>query len=212
MSVDRNKLKLTAMLLLIAVPLTLATVAFYRNVDTGNYKSNSKGTLVVPVVDITELQLKDAEGNKAYLGFEELTANVTPKDYKPRPWQLLYFGSDSCDNACQERLHFLRQLHQRLAAESSRVERAYVLTGAATVSEETKAFMSQQVPDMRVIYGQTEVLQSVLMRTSSQDPLGNHYIYVMDPVGNVMMFFTPENGPDDILADLKKLLKSSSLG
>jgi hypothetical protein len=34
----------------------------------------------------------------------------------------------------------------------------------------------------------------------------------VDPLGNVMLYFTPGNTPEEILSDLDTLLDSSSLG
>ena len=38
------------------------------------------------------------------------------------------------------------------------------------------------------------------------------YILLVDPVGNVMMYYTDENTAKDIITDLETLLKYSSLG
>ena len=209
---DRNKLKLSLILLMITLPLGLATLVFHYSDSFGSFGSTSAGALVNPVVDITELKLLDADGKPAYLGFDELTANVAPKDYKPRPWQLLYFGGATCDEACQQRLYFLRQLHARLAADTDRVQRAYVLTGADAVDAATAAWLQEQQPDLRVIHGDTATVSAALKRTATADPLAAHYIYVMDPVGNIMLYFTPDHDAAAILKDLKKLLASSGLG
>jgi hypothetical protein len=39
-----------------------------------------------------------------------------------------------------------------------------------------------------------------------------HNIYVMDPIGNIMMQFSPDLSPKLILKDLNKLLKVSQIG
>jgi cytochrome oxidase Cu insertion factor (SCO1/SenC/PrrC family) len=211
---DRSKLKLSLILLMVTVPISLATLVYHFSFNTGSLGTTSRGTLVVPVIDITELQLQDADDQPAYLGFEELTAGVTPKQYKPRPWQLLYFGGENCDASCQQRLYFLRQLHVRLGGDSSRVKRAYVLTGsgAAQVDAATMTYLQDQQADMRILHGNLATMANVLHRSSTSDPISGHYIYLMDPVGNLMLYFTPDEDAEDILKDLKKLLDASSLG
>ena len=42
--------------------------------------------------------------------------------------------------------------------------------------------------------------------------LENNVIYIMDPIGNVMMRFTQDQPKKDILKDLRKLLKVSQIG
>ena len=38
------------------------------------------------------------------------------------------------------------------------------------------------------------------------------YIYLIDPNGNWLMYYTPEDEPGGMLKDLKKLLKLSGIG
>lgn len=210
---DRSKLKLTLILLMITVPIGLSTLVYYFRPDA-DYGSTSEGKLLIPVIDITALKLVDADGKPAYQGFDEITATVSPDKYKARPWQLLYFGSSNCDAVCQQRLYFLRQLHVLLSGDAKRVQRVYVLTGTGEeqVDAATSSYLKEQQADMRILHGSADILGKVLPRTSNRDPLAAHYIYVMDPVGNIMLYFTPENDADAILKDLKKLLGSSSIG
>lgn len=211
---DRNKLKLLIILLAITVPITLATLLFQLSVNKRNFGTTSNGTLIIPVLDVSELQLKDADGNNAYQTFEEMTANVSPEDYEPRPWQLLYLGSADCDAACQERLYFLRQMHIRLGAESGRVQRVYVQTETAPLTPATTTYIQQEQADMRILRADDATLRAALQRTlpPGDDALAGHYIYVMDPVGNIMLYFTPANDAEQMLDDIDQLLDHSSLG
>ena len=214
MTMDRNKLKLTLILLLVTVPISLATWVYYANFNSNAFGTTSKGTLVLPVIDISELQLKDVDDKPAYLSFEEMTATVTPKQYKPRPWQLLYIGSENCDATCRQRLYFLRQLHVRLGGEAGRVQRVYVLTGDGDeqVDAATRDYLQDQQADMRILRGKLEKVANALRRSPETDPIDGHYIYLMDPVGNIMLYFTPALDAEAILKDLKKLLDASSIG
>jgi cytochrome oxidase Cu insertion factor (SCO1/SenC/PrrC family) len=213
---NRNKLKLTIILLAITVPISLATLLFQLSEGQHNLGTSSNGTLITPVLDVSELHLTDATGNPAFKTFEELTANVSPQDYDPRPWQLLYLGSANCDATCQERLYFIRQLHIRLAGEAKRVQRVYVLSAPAPaqVDADTMAYLLKEQEDMQVVNVDPVHLAAVLKRTiqNEQDPQAEHYLYVMDPVGNIMLYFTPENDAEQILKDIDKLLDHSSLG
>lgn len=211
-----NKLKLGVILVTIPFVITLSVFAFQFYSSSRGLGTTSKGQLIIPVLDVSELQLKDDQGQPAYKTYEELTANVDPDDYEPRPWQLLYLGGASCDAGCQERLYFLRQLHIRLGSESARVQRAYVLVGpqTATVDGASQEYLAREQQDMRVIHADPAVLQQVLGSKAQpgQDPINEHYIYVMDPLGNIMLYFTPENDAEQILDDLDQLLDHSSLG
>jgi hypothetical protein len=213
--VDRNKLKLLLLLSGFLVPIVSASW-YFRSIQDGSMLSTSnRGTLIRPMLDLPELQLRDDNGDAAYLSFEEMTEGVAPADYKPRPWQLLFLSSADCDADCAERLYFLRQMHIRLGTESERVQRVFVLVDDATAQlsgELLETFATQQ-PDLRIVRGDRAQLQQLLAPSAQgRDPVAEHFIYVADPVGNVMLYFTPDNTLDEILKDIDKLLDQSSLG
>lgn len=211
---NRNKLKLIVLLSITLVPLALATWAFNKAAEHGVSGTTNKGTLITPVLDLAQLGLRDTEGGPAYQSFDELSAGVSPDDYIPRPWQLLYLGSASCDTGCEERLFFLRQMHILLAGDAERVQRVYVQVGDGTqLAPNVAALLEREHTGMRAVFVDPATLRAELAPSAAgRDPISEHYIYVADPVGNVMLYFTPENTPEQILSDLEKLLKRSSLG
>jgi hypothetical protein len=213
---DKNKAKLTFLLLIAIVPIGSATWYFSTQEYQGLIATTNKGTLVSPVLDVAALGLRNGAGEPAYLPFDQLVANVSPEDYDARPWQLLYLGAPECDDTCAERLYFLRQLHVRLGRDFERVQRVYVQASdvPGPLLEGTAALMAEQQPDMKVVYADATALRNQVQGTvpAGVDPLTQHYIYVVDPLGNVMLYFTPENTPEEILSDLDTLLDSSSLG
>ncbi|MES2626979.1 MAG: hypothetical protein V4628_16955 [Pseudomonadota bacterium] len=213
---DTNKLKLTFLLLAAAVPISLATWIFGVREEQGVSSTTNKGELVIPVIDIALLDLRDEQGQPAYVTFDDLVKNVDPKDYKPQPWQLLYLGTAECDAQCEERLYFLRQMHIRLNAEAKRVERVYVQVEdtLAPLPETTRVLLAEQQSDMKIVYATAASLNAQLAPSvpADIDPAKLHYIYVVDPLGNVMMYFTPENTPEEMLDDIDHLLDRSSAG
>lgn len=212
---DRNKLKLLLLLSGFLVPVVSATWYFRTITDGSMVSTTNRGTLIQPVLDLPALQLTDDNGAPAYQTFEQMTAGVDPDAYKPRPWQLLFLSTADCDEACVERLYFLRQMHIRLNRESERVQRVFVLVDSADAQLAPallETFAAQQ-PDMRIVRANPAELQPQLAPTTQgRDPVAEHFIYVADPVGNVMLYFTPENTLDEILKDIDKLLDQSSLG
>lgn len=212
---NNSKLKLALLLSGFLVPLILATW-YFRITSTSSVSATSNhGVLISPLLDLPALGLLDEDGAPAYQTFEEMTAGVDPDDYDPRPWQLLFMSTADCDAACVERLYFLRQMHIRLNRESDRVQRVFVLVDAASAvlpKELLDTFAAQQ-PDLRSVRGNPATLDAQLAPSAGgRDPVAEHFIYVADPVGNIMLYFTPENTLEDILDDIDKLLDQSSLG
>jgi len=211
---NAHKLKLTFLLTISLLPIVLATLYFRASMERGVYTS-SRGVLIQPLLELSRLNLRDAQGERAYLSFDELVEGVDPKDYQPRPWQLLFLSSVDCDLSCIDRLLFLRQIHLRLGREADRVQRAFILVDDAdrALPEAILENFASQQPDMRLLRGNPDWLQQELAPTAQgRNPVHEHFIYVADPVGNIMLYFTPENTPEDILRDVDKLLDQSSLG
>lgn len=208
-----DKIKLTLLMVITIVPISLATWMFVRHQEGGVGGTTNNGELIIPPLDITALDMRDADGEVLFRTFEEEVAGVDPADYVPRPWLLVYLGAANCDAACEERLYFLRQLHVRLGAEARRVQRYYLSTEDALTAETRERFEAD-FPGMTVVYAEAESLRANLSGThdAGADPLAEHFIYVVDPVGNVMLYFTPANTPAEILNDLQRLLDNSSLG
>ena len=210
---NSGKIKLTILLVAIILPITAATLLFMMKEGQGFGSTTNKGHLINPVLDITEFGMKTKTGEAIFLPFEVTVADIAPEDYVPRPWGLVYLGQRECDQICEERITYLRQLHRRLGAEATRVARYYINTDEDFAPQTTTLFQ-QSFPEMTLSYSNKTLLKNNLARTHAEniDPIEQHYIYVVDPVGNVMLYFTPENTPEEILSDLDKLLDQSSLG
>ncbi|MBN4075085.1 MAG: hypothetical protein COA71_01235 [SAR86 cluster bacterium] len=210
---DRANLKLTLLLATIALPIGLASFSFYQG--EGGSATTNNGVLISPVVDITEFAMEDQNGIEAFQSFETMVEGVEVDDYVPRPWSLIFLGTGSCDEVCGDRLFYLRQLHRLLSGDADRVARYYVNVGTSKVFDaNTQSMFNEAFTDMTKVYSQGDVLLNNLAAIIPEgvNPVAEHYIFVADPLGNVMMYFTPENTPDEILRDLEKLLDQSSLG
>ena len=179
------------------LPVILASFMYFTGsmVPEGR---NNKGTLILPtlLVDKLELQLQQAaEGD------------VEGK------WQLIVFGRDDCaSKACQEMLHNTRQVNVALGREAGRVVRRYVNIDGVMDNATVENFQTTY-PRLHLSHTSHLALEVFLDREvdASQVTTGS-YVFIADPLGNVMMYYTLENPGGDILYDLKKLLKVSNIG
>lgn len=212
---DKSKLKLTLLLAVIALPIGLATFSFYFYQGQGVSATTNKGVLISPVIDITEFVMEDRNGAPLFQSFEVMVQGIDAVDYIPRPWTIIFLGTESCDSNCGDRLFYLRQLHRLLGSDQERVARYYVNAGTSKELEaNTQSMFNEAFTGLNLAYSQRDVLLTNLASIipSEVNPIAEHYIFLADPLGNVMMYFTPENTPDEILGDLEKLLDQSSLG
>jgi len=113
-------------------------------------------------------------------------------------WVLVSFDRAACDAYCEKKLYFMRQVRRAQGKEQARVERLWVVTDAGAPRPELLA----------AIEG------THLARNASGEFPGERsaHIYLVDPLGNLMMRFPRDPDPSRMLKDLQRLLKYSRIG
>jgi hypothetical protein len=211
----KSKLKLTFLLLVTALPVTLATLSFQSAIESGALQATAnKGNLISPPLDISQLAMVDNEGRPAFRSFEEEIANLAPgQEYEIKPWLMVYVSANPCDADCEQRIYYMQQLHITLGKDIQRVRRYYLNAANEQIAPATAQLFREQYPSMGIAYSDNAVLKRNMQEAGLPLALGEQdYILLIDPVGNVMMYYTEEHTPQDIMADLDTLLKYSSLG
>jgi len=211
----RSKLKLTALLLIAVVPITMATFAFRAAVDSGGlFSTVNRGNLILPPLDVVALDIRDEQtGALRIRSFEDRIAELDPDNYSPDPWTLVMVNTSACDADCRERVHYLRQMHVRLNREMPRVQRYYLHAGSSPMAADDRSFFLEEFPGMVIAMGQRDLIQRNLLDGGVEINLGDdNYIFVVDPVGNVMMYYDSSHSTQDIMTDVQRMLQNSSLG
>ncbi|WP_199479128.1 cytochrome oxidase biogenesis cluster protein [Vibrio harveyi] len=130
-----------------------------------------------------------------YITLEQL-GQPSPLDEKG--WQLAYVLPPECKEQCQQQIHLMQQSHIALGKYQERV------VPVIWTSEETSN-VAQSIVVMQMNYS-----------LSSRVKAGQ--MLIVDPLGQLVMSYTPEANEDlvrlskDVLADLRKLLKLSRVG
>jgi hypothetical protein len=210
-----NRLKLAFLLFIAFVPITLATVAYRNAVENGGFGGTvNKGNLIMPPADITDLAMMDAGGAPMFKSFEEIIAEIeNDDDYIPQPWLMVFMTANPCDSNCEERIHLLRQMHITLNEDMPRVRRYYLNATGENLSQETADFFREEYPEMGIAQGSKQAItENLAAKNVLLDLNNNNYVFFIDPVGNVMMYYEPHHPIQDIKTDLEKLLGLSSLG
>lgn len=122
-------------------------------------------------------------------------------------WTLVHVLGAECDVACRRRLHDLRQVHDALGEDRVRVARiALAGDGADT-------------PGLASILDDHPRL--TVLRTHGDGPLAGQLspeagatgdVFVVDPLGNVVLRYGSAAEPSGMLDDLEKLLRLSRIG
>ena len=157
----------------------------------------NKGLLIVPAT-----QLKDVSTVPA-------KSSLTDHWLAERKWRMVTVINGECDAQCMQNLYHSHQVHVRLAKDAERIQRFLLLVGDAT--------SIQQLPEIAVNDSGLQILsvpaqqwQSTFANTSIID--ANNTLMLVDQQGFAMMSYSAVNTGSDVLDDLKRLLKNSTIG
>jgi hypothetical protein len=117
-------------------------------------------------------------------------------------WTLVYIGDGQCDESCRRALLVMRQTRLALNNEMTRVNRVF-LTTAHCCDEE---FLRREHQGLIVADASAELLRHFPEQNRAEK------LFVVDPLGNLMMRYDARQNPKGLLQDLKKLLKLSHIG
>lgn len=121
-------------------------------------------------------------------------------------WVMLVAAPAACDAACREHLYDIRQVRLTTGKDRDRVERAWLVLDAA---DPDPALLAQHegLVVLRAAAGQAA---GVLAPAEGNEP--SDHIYMIDPLGNLMMRFPKNADPSRMKKDLAKLLRASQVG
>jgi len=127
-------------------------------------------------------------------------------------WTLIYIDATACGAACREKLDAMQWVRIALGENMRRVQRLFLAAGGTDAGGLQP--LLAEYPDMTAA-GLTPAQAAVLAPAFSLDGLsmqdaGN--IYLIDPLGNLMMYYRPDADPRDVVQDLQRLLKYSHIG
>lgn len=178
-------------------PFIAAAIAFnfFQPTEHGNYGE------LLPVRPLPAAQLKKLDGS------------ALPLEQFKGKWLLVQFDDAACDTRCQAKLFDMRQSRLAQGREMERIERLWILLDDATpdpqqptefglatlgVLEEGAVVARDAPPDLRAAFPAVNDLRD--------------HIYLIDPLGNLMMRFPKDADAKGMIKDLQRLLKVSRIG
>jgi hypothetical protein len=121
-------------------------------------------------------------------------------------WILLQVDSAECQKACAQKLYYMRQLRLTQGKEMERIERVWLITDDAPLDiAQMKEYDGTQF--LRVDAQKLASWLPVIEGTKASD-----HLYMIDPLGNLMMRFPKDPDANKIKKDIGRLLKASSIG
>ena len=177
-------------------PLALAFWLYYA----GGWRPQgitNNGELITPARPLPTATLRLASGAPA------------PARALHDQWTLVYVGDGACPADCQMALYSMRQTRLSLANDAPRVKRVFLATGNCC----NRDFFTREHPGLEVIDASGPEVQPLLAAfPASAAGSANYTLYIVDPLGNLMMQHDGQKPTRGMLDDLKKLLKLSHIG
>jgi hypothetical protein len=119
-------------------------------------------------------------------------------------WVLLQIDRAECASACRKKLLYMRQARLAQGKDMERIERVWLVSDEAPVD----AALLREFRGTRVLRaGSSGLLKDFPAPRAPAD-----HIYVVDPLGNLMLRYPPDPDPSGLTRDLSRLLRVSRIG
>lgn len=118
-------------------------------------------------------------------------------------WHLVQVSSNGCDQRCLDDLRDMRQIHASLAKDINRLQRVWLIN--ASIPETRLQQIRALYPDL-IILQQSEILAKQLLDA------GVARMYLVDPLGHLMMRYPDGIASKAIRKDLVRLLQYAWAG
>jgi hypothetical protein len=136
------------------------------------------------------------------------SAGETNPQFLKGKWTFLYMQHGRCEDECRRHLYDTRQVRLALDREMNRVQRVFIGDSDCCDTQELKAVH----PDLIAIRASAADEPLLALLPIRAGALNAHRVYLIDPLGNVMMFYAPDVRSKGMLDDMKRLLRLSSIG
>lgn len=186
----RSLAPLWIMVAVFAAPV-IAAWFFYLNPEYLPAGRTNKGELIDPVVALpADLALSTWDGADF------------PRSTLAGKWTLVYLAGGECDEACRNRLIAMRQIRLALGESQRSVERLLVVTDATATDLARE--LGAEFDGMRVALDGARLPELL-----GEGAVALNRIYILDPMGSLMMRYAADAPARDTLEDMEHLFKAS---
>ena len=176
-------------------PVVAAYALFFLGITPPAY--SNKGELLDPIIDIESFALTD-----------DSDESISRDEITEHKWHMILFAGASCDDACKQMLYNMRQINIAVGKNANRLRRLVV--HLEKPSEEFQALIVKEYPEARHANANSETIETALQQVGAE--FRSNEVYIMDPLGNIMLRFTQDQPYKDLLHDLNKMFKVSQIG
>ena len=191
---SKNKKKFLLVVAVFAIPLIASYLAYFVWQPQGAVRNY--GELILPEPLPETLTLAKLEGGEIKL--KELRGK----------WLMVQVDAGGCDPACEQKLYAMRQVRLMQGREQDRVLRLWLVTDKAAPSPA----LTQKIDSMLLLKDASGALIAKLAAQSTGQTNVKQHIYLIDPLGNLMLRWPADPDMKRMHKDLERLLKYSQIG
>jgi hypothetical protein len=189
---SRGRWKLLAVVAVCAAPLIASYFTYYVIKPSGR---TNYGALIDPRAHPIPAMASTS-----------LDGKPVPLDTYKGKWIMLKVGGSDCQQECQDQLFAMRQLRTMQGKEMERIERVWLITD----QEPLETLLLRVNDGTRMLRAPADAVAKWL--PVEQGGKVEEHIYLIDPLGNLMMRFPAKPDPAKVKKDISKLLKASAIG
>lgn len=189
---NRRWLPLYVLLVVCIAPVIAAYVVYYVAPPAGR---TNYGTLLEPQLPVPELHLTHLDGS----AFSVATLRGQ--------WVMLAVDSGACSQPCESKLWNMRQVRLTTGKDRDRVARVLLLTDRQPL--ETR--LLREFDGTRFLRADAAQLRALLAAAQASPALEAH-VWMIDPLGNLMLRWPERADPQRMKRDLSRLLRVSRVG
>lgn len=183
-----GRMQLLLLVTVFFLPLAVASWLYYSGTSLTPEGRTNHGAILEPIVNL-----------------REALPNSSAATLSEDRWLLIYRLDEECGSACREALHRLRQSRLMLGPDMDRVRRVFLHGDTAP----DRVILEEQDPGLAIVED-AELGELLAARRPGQLPAGGFFL--VDPLGNLVMYFAPTVAPGDMVDDIEHLLDLSRIG
>lgn len=203
-ALSKSRLYLLGLFAVFFIPMFIAMWMYFGAGSWFTLKSQNHGVLIQPPRPLNEFSLTSNDA-----------ATWTHEEFLGK-WTIMYLGDGQCDLYCEASLFKMRQVQLTLGRDSQRVQRKFLGLddglgdGLGNNSNSTNLKeIFKNYPKLQNAWFDPDLFRIHLPQFKDLD---GHSIYIIDPLGNLMMYYSKYATSKGIKKDLKRLLKVSRIG
>lgn len=184
-----------------AAPLAIAWLILGVFPDLAPKGKVNHGELVSPVRAMPPFKL------------QTLSGEPLDETFFRGKWTIVYLAKGICERPCVEQLYNIRQVRLAQGKNIDRLQRL-LLWKDEGISNEKRLELQEHFPGQVIValgdQGAPALLKTFVL--DAKQPLDAGRVYLVDPLGYLMMSYEPDDEPKGMIKDLERLLKYSGLG